>query len=88
MPPKPFLRMRTWGTRFDTLPTSPPVSPRAREATAEEDVPLDMPEQTVADSTLKRKEEKMPHDASVFVGRSFILLTATYFFIFYSYSFE
>ncbi|KAF8078842.1 hypothetical protein FPV67DRAFT_1663522 [Lyophyllum atratum] len=68
MPPKPFLRMRTWGTRFDTLPTSPPVSPRTREASAEEDVHLDAPEQTVIDSTLKRKEEKMPHDASVFVG--------------------
>ncbi|KAF5385322.1 hypothetical protein D9615_001326 [Tricholomella constricta] len=69
MPPKPSLRMRTWGTRFDTLPTSPSISPPAREAAADEATSPDMPEQTPAtEPVLKRKEEKMPHDASVFVG--------------------
>ncbi|GLB35936.1 putative RNA recognition motif containing protein [Lyophyllum shimeji] len=68
MPPKPFIRMRTWGTRFDTLPTSPPVSPPARAAAADQLAHPDAPGQAAADSAFKRKEEKMPHDASVFVG--------------------
>ncbi|KAG5644609.1 hypothetical protein DXG03_008087 [Asterophora parasitica] len=71
MPPKPSLRMRSWGTRFDTLPTSPPVSPPVREAAAADAAPLhEMPEITPATDPpiLKRREEKMPHDASVFVG--------------------
>ncbi|KAG6911611.1 hypothetical protein DXG01_011914 [Tephrocybe rancida] len=72
MPTKPSLRMRTWGTRFDTLPTSPPVSPPAAEATdadADSNVAAtDAPEATATEPVLKRKEDKMPHDASVFVG--------------------
>ncbi|KAG5654699.1 hypothetical protein H0H81_007455 [Sphagnurus paluster] len=68
MPPKPSLRMRTWGTRFDTLPTSPPVSPPAAEAAIDELGDPDASEMTSTTEPLKRKEEKMPHDASVFVG--------------------
>jgi hypothetical protein len=54
--------MRTWGTRFDTLPTSPPVSPSVGEAT-------DAPEKAPFSTPDRKKEDKMPHDASVFVGR-------------------
>ncbi|KAG6866048.1 hypothetical protein C0991_009145 [Blastosporella zonata] len=64
MPLKPSLRMRTWGTRFDTLPVSPP----AHDATDPADPPPDSPEALATEPVLKRKEEKMPHDASVFVG--------------------
>ncbi|KAG6877870.1 hypothetical protein C0993_002871 [Termitomyces sp. T159_Od127] len=63
MPSKPTLRMRTWGTRFDTLPTSPPLSPPAAEPAA-----TDAPEPPATDPVPKKKDEKMPHDASVFVG--------------------
>ncbi|KAG6817739.1 hypothetical protein H0H87_004530 [Tephrocybe sp. NHM501043] len=67
MPPKP-LRMRTWGTRFDTLPTSPPVSPPTPETTNPDAVSVNAPEAPATEPVLKGKEEKMPHDASVFVG--------------------
>lgn len=68
MPQKPSSHSRTWGTRFDTLPTSPPVSPEALEATAQDVAVRDAPD-FPSDITLRKKEEKMPHDASVFVGR-------------------
>jgi hypothetical protein len=67
MPQKPS--MRTWGTRFDTLPTSPPVSPVVGEAA---DTLEKAPFSTLDNSSDKfsqKKEDKMPHDASVFVGR-------------------
>ncbi|KAG6879860.1 hypothetical protein C0992_010529 [Termitomyces sp. T32_za158] len=64
MPSKPVLRMRTWGTRFDTLPTSPPLSPSAPDPA----VAADASGPPATDPTPKRKDEKMPHDASVFVG--------------------
>ncbi|RDB29418.1 hypothetical protein Hypma_015762 [Hypsizygus marmoreus] len=68
MPPKSSLRMRTWGTRFDTLPTSPPVSPPSRQAAVAAAASPIAHEPTAPDTMFKRKEEKMPHDASVFVG--------------------
>lgn len=60
--------MRSWGTRFDTLPTSPPVSPPLCDpAVGPQSSALDDP----SDPKLtEKKEDKMPHDASVFVGRS------------------
>ncbi|KAF9460117.1 hypothetical protein BDZ94DRAFT_947042 [Collybia nuda] len=64
MPQKPSPQIRTWGTRFDTLPTSPPVSPPAQEATIPDENTLLMTNIIPQ----KKKEEKMPHDASVFVG--------------------
>ncbi|KAG6862152.1 hypothetical protein C0995_004234 [Termitomyces sp. Mi166 len=67
MPSKPSLRMRTWGTRFDTLPTSPPLSPPAREPAPADSGSADAHEPPATDPP-KRKDEKMPHDASVFVG--------------------
>ncbi|KAJ7225256.1 hypothetical protein GGX14DRAFT_637859 [Mycena pura] len=64
MPPKPSVR--TWGTRFDTLPSSPPPSsPQNPEAALVED-------NTTFNNNLNasnaKKVEKTPHDASVFVG--------------------
>ncbi|KAJ7070828.1 hypothetical protein C8F01DRAFT_1107992 [Mycena amicta] len=47
---------RTWGTRFDTLPSSPPPSPP----------PTDVAPNSDAQSF--KKTDKTPHDASVFVG--------------------
>lgn len=58
---------RSWGTRFDTLPSSsppPPLSPPVQETASA--VSFD----SVSDSSSKRKDDKLPHDASVFVGRS------------------
>ncbi|KAJ7631151.1 hypothetical protein FB45DRAFT_917647 [Roridomyces roridus] len=54
---------RTWGTRFDTLPSSPPPSPPPREADLAQDVSATSPEESNI-----IKKDKMPHDASVFVG--------------------
>ncbi|KAJ3750666.1 hypothetical protein DFH05DRAFT_106125 [Lentinula detonsa] len=64
MPPK--LSVRTWGTRFDSLPPSSPplVSPNSSVAAATEDG--DQP--LCGDSPAIKKAEKTPHDASVFVG--------------------
>lgn len=68
MPQKTSPRTpRTWGTRFDPLPSSPPSSPTPDEAA----VALDAV--TVPETPTKGKEDKMPHDASVFVGRSVVL---------------
>ncbi|KAJ7751270.1 hypothetical protein DFH07DRAFT_531521 [Mycena maculata] len=60
--------MRAWGSRFDTLhdvhsESSPPPSPQPRETALVEDA------STVnLDASNVKKVEKMPHDASVFVG--------------------
>jgi hypothetical protein len=62
--------MRTWGTRFDTLPTSPPVSPPVAEPAVASDLAQSSALEDTSDGKLsQKKEEKMPHDASVFVGR-------------------
>ncbi|KAJ7651730.1 hypothetical protein DFH06DRAFT_552250 [Mycena polygramma] len=63
MPPKPA---RTWGTRFDTLPSSPPPSPLTHELAL--DGGATATSTTVNDASNVKKVEKMPHDASVFVG--------------------
>ncbi|KAK7064043.1 RNA binding protein [Favolaschia claudopus] len=64
MPPK--TASRTWGTRFDTLPSSPPPSPHPREVALETDNVSATDNNT--DAFNHKKVEKMPHDASVFVG--------------------
>ncbi|KAJ7446435.1 hypothetical protein B0H11DRAFT_2336849 [Mycena galericulata] len=63
MPQKPTAR--TWGTRFDTLPSSesPPASPQTRETALVDDAGT-----VNLDASNLKKVEKMPHDASVFVG--------------------
>ncbi|KAJ6520039.1 hypothetical protein C8R45DRAFT_45361 [Mycena sanguinolenta] len=63
MPPKPASR--TWGTRFDTLPSSPPPSPQTRDTALEGDATGTA---TKDDASNVKKVDKMPHDASVFVG--------------------
>lgn len=83
MPPKPVSKDRAWGTRYDTLDLSPPVSPfpanistatvvhaRKQSPNLSTDSQGGLGEgnpHTLSDTTFKT--EKMPHDASVFVGR-------------------
>jgi hypothetical protein len=73
MPPKPPLQARAWGTRYDSLRISPPISPRAgkdegrRSAQDKESPPLD-------GQPTKRKDDKLSHDASIFIGRFVQLL--------------
>ncbi|XP_006454050.1 hypothetical protein AGABI2DRAFT_113810 [Agaricus bisporus var. bisporus H97] len=65
MPPKQPNPTRAWGTRYDTLPTSPPVSPeidRYREQQAFQDI------NASPEGSTERSDTKLPHDASVFVG--------------------
>ncbi|KAJ7675396.1 hypothetical protein B0H17DRAFT_135636 [Mycena rosella] len=59
---------RTWGTRFDTLPSSPPPSPQTREAALVEDTHTTSTSGNNPDASNAKKIDKMPHDASVFVG--------------------
>ncbi|PBL00508.1 hypothetical protein ARMGADRAFT_382575 [Armillaria gallica] len=68
MPAKSSTASRAWGTRFDSLPpTSPPLSPSSFEHSLR-DVGTANSGQAPFDASNKQKEEKMPHDASVFVG--------------------
>ena len=59
---KPPIVSRTWGTRFDNLLASPSISPSIQgvilDPTAVDTVP-----------TPPSNGDKIPHDASVFVGR-------------------
>ncbi|KAJ7109996.1 hypothetical protein C8R44DRAFT_884008 [Mycena epipterygia] len=57
--------VRTWGTRFDTLPSSPPPSPQTHETVLGEDASATG---NSLDASNVKKVEKLPHDASVFVG--------------------
>ncbi len=70
MPTKQLLpAARSWGTRFDSLPpSSPPASPSLRNGPLRDAQHSD-DENASLDASDKRKDEKMPHDASVFVGR-------------------
>ncbi|EPQ60378.1 hypothetical protein GLOTRDRAFT_124137 [Gloeophyllum trabeum ATCC 11539] len=63
MPHKQATRPRAWGTRFDSLESSPPSSPSSQDVAALDADPKGQP----ADSP-RTKEDRMPHDASVFVG--------------------
>ncbi|KAF8922105.1 hypothetical protein CPB85DRAFT_1427438 [Mucidula mucida] len=69
MPTKQLLpAARSWGTRFDSLPpSSPPASPSLRNGPLRDAQHSD-DENASLDASDKRKDEKMPHDASVFVG--------------------
>ncbi|ESK98071.1 rna-binding protein [Moniliophthora roreri MCA 2997] len=71
MPNKFSSRPRQWGTRFDYLPSSsPPPSPSKSEASVVQDrvVTATRNEDRVDASPSIKGGEKMPHDASVFVG--------------------
>lgn len=67
MPQKSSIQSRSWGTRFDTLPISPlmPTKPHSPQ------------DPTRLYAQHGRKDDKMPHDASIFVGRS--VFHATYY---------
>jgi hypothetical protein len=63
MPSKSAHLTRTWGTRFDSLPSSPP--PTSNDGDSRELSVSDLP--PVA--RISSKDDKPPHDASIFVGR-------------------
>ncbi|EED80497.1 predicted protein [Postia placenta Mad-698-R] len=83
MPVKHVPKERAWGTRYDTLDSSPPPSP-PKQQDQEPTPPSAIPITSVVASTndLSRRDriashtntipptqsEKMPHDASIFVG--------------------
>ena len=70
MPQKLLSQPRTWGTRFDSFilsDASPPRSPQV-EITKTTDVP-DVTTERLPDETPMPKDQRMPHDASIFVGR-------------------
>lgn len=56
---------RTWGSRFDPLPSESPPS----TSPVEHDTKMGSGGGDVSDAALMKREEKMPHDSSVFVGR-------------------
>ncbi|KZT30864.1 hypothetical protein NEOLEDRAFT_1174229 [Neolentinus lepideus HHB14362 ss-1] len=65
MPHKQTAKPRAWGTRFDSLDSSPPSSPPSQDTPA---FGTDTKDQTPESPTIRKKEDRMPHDASVFVG--------------------
>lgn len=67
MPPKQPNQTRAWGTRYDTLPMSPPVSPETQKA-KNRMVAQDDDCEPSPDGRSKRKDDRLPHDASIFVG--------------------
>ncbi|KAG7098997.1 hypothetical protein E1B28_000883 [Marasmius oreades] len=66
--PSQLPRPRQWGTRFDSLPSSPPPSPKSEGALVQDYPDSDARTVEPDASFVNRKHEKMPHDASVFVG--------------------
>lgn len=86
MPPKQPLRDRAWGTRYDSLDPSPPISPQkqafptpistpvSRPSSVDINIP-DVPDRALTVTTPQftrrtpHQHDKMPHDASIFVGR-------------------
>ncbi|TFK56697.1 hypothetical protein OE88DRAFT_1730160 [Heliocybe sulcata] len=61
MPHKQTAKPRAWGTRFDSLDSSPPPSPPSQDVRND-------PGSQVLESPIRKMENRMPHDASVFVG--------------------
>jgi len=68
MPPK-TNQARAWGTRYDTLPSSPPASPGAKRDETQLVLQGSSPSSDSQDIHKEDKEDKQPHDASIFVGR-------------------
>lgn len=73
MPQNILSQPRTWGTRFDSFisDASPPRSPQI-ETTKTTDA-SDVATERVSDDTPRPKDQRMPHDASIFVGRYLIV---------------
>lgn len=74
MPPRAFQRPRTWGTRFDSLTSaSPPLTPPKHPISHHPSTPSfghSLPPGNAPSPDVRKRDDKMPHDASVFVGRS------------------
>ncbi|KZT74988.1 hypothetical protein DAEQUDRAFT_807262 [Daedalea quercina L-15889] len=82
MPPKLPSRERAWGTRYDSLGPSPPISPQKPAFPTPASTPISRPASADINTTdvpdqepsipqtraIQHQQEKMPHDASVFVG--------------------
>lgn len=86
MPPKGIAKPRSWGNRFDPLGQPRTPSPARQPAS-----PLRIPASGFSASKLsplqatftplnssRRRDERTPHDASVFVGRYFLIRTSLY----------
>ncbi|CCL98124.1 uncharacterized protein FIBRA_00118 [Fibroporia radiculosa] len=82
MPSKYVSKDRAWGTRYDSLGSSPPPSPPYRQIQTSLAIPHSPPTSVAAglsqsssgnfivphSNSFSSLQEKMPHDASVFVG--------------------
>ncbi|CAK5280300.1 unnamed protein product [Mycena citricolor] len=68
MPQKPGVR--SWGTRFDTLPSSEPASPQSPGLSLDQSHAqvVNQHVNNAFDASGHTTQEKLPHDASVFVG--------------------
>jgi hypothetical protein len=76
MPPNILPKPRTWGTRFDPLPSSPPSSPRPIEV--QNETGTRVPSEVADDQSImpfRRTDERVHHEASIFVGRQVASLT-------------
>ncbi|KAH7930380.1 hypothetical protein BV22DRAFT_1028340 [Leucogyrophana mollusca] len=62
------LPSRAWGTRFDTLLASPPLSPTNHTNSSQREVGTGVEPDFVPDSISRGPHEKVVHDASIFVG--------------------
>jgi hypothetical protein len=73
MPPKTLTRTRTWGTRFDSLLSSPKnrVNTLNNDGVVPSQVTSMIPtaKGNESDAIHNKMDSKMPHDASIFVGR-------------------
>lgn len=54
---------RSWGTRFDTLLSAPPLSPTEDPNVTTQDIPL-----SACDDS-KKSADRIVQDASIFIGR-------------------
>jgi hypothetical protein len=68
MPQKLIPKARTWGTRFDPLPSSPPASPPPHKSAVDSTSVSAIMSAESPEVPFKRKDDKVSHDASIFVG--------------------
>lgn len=78
MPPKVS---RLWGTRFDSFNSSDPSPPPSAHLETTETLasPNPPPVQQNRNNNSDTRDQKMPHDASIFVGRCYFLSSVEYF---------
>ena len=79
MPQKILSQPRTWGTRFDSFIASE-ASPTLPQPTETNNAPDVLAAEHVPDDPPKPTDQRMPHDASIFVGRYFIVTSSLRFF--------